>query len=374
VRLCVLLAWLMAAGWAAAANGAFPLPFRVPPRRHVADLGVCVQGAIAEVGVTDGQDTSDCTFGGGIHDVICTCKEGIWQAGGVGPAGPIGPKGDTGAQGPQGDPGPQGPAGAQGATGATGPAGPTGATGAAGTAGADGIPRTIQDEGVDLPLQVKINCIGAGIACSNDIANSRTNFTVTALSGSTGATDNRLLRSDGVDGTVAQGSDVTVSDASGGIVFLSVVGNALDIGTSSANNLRLVANGSARWNIQQNDGSFQNSGGGAGMALIDNGVSSATSPIYTFVSDRGLGLARAASGDGRLVANNVSVLGFKQSGSQNTATIYGALALTPQASPPLVCGGAGSEGMIYVDTSHALCYCNGTAWANLTPSDGGACS
>lgn len=51
-----------------------------------------------------------------------------------------------------------------------------------------------------------------------------------------------------------------------------------------------------------------------------------------------------------------------------------ALALTPRTSPPITCGGAGSEGTIYTDTSHALCYCGNGTWTNLTPLDGGSCS
>lgn len=51
-----------------------------------------------------------------------------------------------------------------------------------------------------------------------------------------------------------------------------------------------------------------------------------------------------------------------------------ALALTPRSSPSVTCGAANTEGVIYTDTSHALCYCNGTAWTNLTPGDGGSCS
>lgn len=47
--------------------------------------------------------------------------------------------------------------------------------------------------------------------------------------------------------------------------------------------------------------------------------------------------------------------------------------LAPIASPPATCDGT-TEGMVYQDASHALCACDGTAYVNLTPASGGACS
>lgn len=78
-----------------------------------------------------------------------------------------------------GTPGPQGPPGATGATGPQGAAGATGATGATGPAGADGLPRTIQDEGSPLPAEPALDCVGGGVACSDDATNARTLLAVT---------------------------------------------------------------------------------------------------------------------------------------------------------------------------------------------------
>jgi hypothetical protein len=75
--------------------------------------------------------------------------------------------------------GPAGANGANGTNGADGSAGANGTNGTNGTNGADGIPRTIQDEGVDLTQRLKINFVGAGVAATDDAANSRTNVTVT---------------------------------------------------------------------------------------------------------------------------------------------------------------------------------------------------
>jgi hypothetical protein len=71
-----------------------------------------------------------------------------------------------------------------------------------------------------------------------------------------------------------------------------------------------------------------------------------------------------------LRANSVTTM--KVTDSQVVVT--GNLRLVPLASPPVICGGANTEGVYYTDTSHAFCYCNGTSWTNLTPADGGSCS
>lgn len=48
--------------------------------------------------------------------------------------------------------------------------------------------------------------------------------------------------------------------------------------------------------------------------------------------------------------------------------------LTPRSAPPVTCGDAGTEGVIYDDSdgSKALCWCNGTAW--VVVAGAGACS
>jgi len=98
--------------------------------------------------------------------------------GAAGPTGATGATGATGSQGPAGPQGPQGPAGPTGATGAIGPAGPAGATGATGPqgpAGPAGAVAQIQNAGVNLPVEAKLNFTGGG--CTDDPANGRTNCT-----------------------------------------------------------------------------------------------------------------------------------------------------------------------------------------------------
>jgi hypothetical protein len=93
-----------------------------------------------------------------------TCRANA--SGGAGPTGATGP---TGAIGPTGATGPAGP------TGATGPAGPTGATG---PAGANGAISQIMDELTDLNVRGRVRFRGAGITCTDDAGNSRTDCEV----------------------------------------------------------------------------------------------------------------------------------------------------------------------------------------------------
>lgn len=44
-----------------------------------------------------------------------------------------------------------------------------------------------------------------------------------------------------------------------------------------------------------------------------------------------------------------------------------AIRVPPAVSPIVTCGAANSEGVIYTDTSRALCYCDGVAWQVLNP-------
>jgi len=54
----------------------------------------------------------------------------------------------------------------------------------------------------------------------------------------------------------------------------------------------------------------------------------------------------------------------------NTVTIGKGIILTPTASPPA----APSEGELYADTSHAVCYYNSTAWEKLNTGGTGTCA
>lgn len=60
-----------------------------------------------------------------------------------------------------------------------------------------------------------------------------------------------------------------------------------------------------------------------------------------------------------------------QRGAAGIVRIQDALRLTPVASPPAACA-AGTEGAIYSDDSHALCWCDASAWQKI--SGAGTCA
>lgn len=367
--------------------------------------------------VTDAASDASCTVGGGTVKLVCF-DNGSWSVVGLGVEGP---------EGPQGDPGPQGPAGATGATGPQGPQGIQGATGATGPAGADGADGADGTDGAAATIAVGTTTTGAA-GSSASVVNSGTSsaaifdFTIprgdtgatgsqgpTGNTGATGATGPQGPQGDagptgatgpagpvaGVptqvifnDGTAAGDTGFTfnkttdVLTLAGGVkvtsagsesaAAVSVVQAGTGLFQPSTNNLDVTLAGTSRVRFQASPESFVTTRASNGFALT-YGDSSATTPNYSYLGDTSTGMGRAGSADVRLVAGGSSVFGAKRVTGQNFGTFYGAMQLTPQASPPISCG-SGAEGVMYSDTSHALCYCNGTAYTNLTPADGGSCT
>jgi hypothetical protein len=304
---------------------------RVPPYRTVAELGACTNGKPKLAAVTDGLTDSDCAVGGGAEDVPCWCLDGAWTAGGAGPQG------------------------------ATGPQGPAGADGDDGAAGADGQPRQVQEEGADLTVRDKVNFIGAGITCADNAGQARTDCTVAAGSGdvvgpasSTAAavaafssTTGKALQNTGVLITTASGGGVQVGGASGPVV--KTLGSGI---------VSFLQSNETSWSLLNAEGLRAIDGAGTIKALIKADELSMASGICLKAASG----ATAGGGDTTLCRASAG------------AWTVGVIRFVPQASPPVTCGSGGSEGYQYTDTSHALCYCNGTAWTNLTPADGGSCS
>lgn len=74
----------------------------------------------------------------------------------------------------------------------------------------------IQDEGAPLTNRANLNFAGAGVTATDDSGNNATLVTIpggAGIGGSTGATDNAILRADGVGGGTVQNSLATVDDA-----------------------------------------------------------------------------------------------------------------------------------------------------------------
>lgn len=299
--------------------------------------------------VTDALSSSSCTIGGGSVKLICF-DNGSWVVVGLGIEGADGqaatiqvgsvttsspgssaevensgteteaifdftiPRGDTGAQGLQGLQGIQGIQGVQGVQGADG------------TNGSDGIPRTIQDEASDLTQRLKINFTGAGVTCTDNSGQSRTDCTIP---GSSVGPDLDI------PGTLSFGHP-----GNGSYPNLRESGNELTIGAR-----RLYA-----------------------YEFYACPGADCTSDAWRY-SQGGITGASASS-------SNFSISGTGSTGHIVIGPSGGAkmLRIPPSVNPPFSCGSADSEGAIYTDSSHALCFCDGTVWVNLTPTSGGSCS
>lgn len=207
---------------------------------------------------------------------------------------------------------------------------------------------------------------------------------LTSCADGTAITDNALLRGDGT--TKCQGSTVTVADSTGNLQWEGTTaddfeGNftfadptedwtwawssagalALPTGTASLPSLNLgTANvgwyrdaniGPNFWGFAASTPSFRL--GQAAIEFVGNGYLAWGNQTNTFASS--------------------SVDTLVQRASAGIVRFQDAIRLTPSTSPPVACA-AGTEGTIYSDTSHALCYCDGTSYNVLTGSGAGSCS
>jgi hypothetical protein len=83
---------------------------------------------------------------------------------------------------------------------------------------ASGGGHVIQDEGTPLAARANLNFAGAGVTATDDAGNDATLVTIpggAGIGGSTGGTDNAVLRSDGTGGATVQSSLATVDDSGG---------------------------------------------------------------------------------------------------------------------------------------------------------------
>lgn len=120
---------------------------------------------------------------------------------------------------------------------------------------------------------------------------------------------------------------------------------------------------------------------GAGSVVLGNGNTSAapTAAVINATGGSGTDIAGASltlaggkgTGTGAPGAVNISTSTVGTTGTtlqtlsaRVTVTAGGGVILVPLASPPETCD-AGHEGEMYSDTSHALCWCDGTTWTKL---------
>ena len=181
---------------------------------------------------------------------------------------------------------------------------------------------------------------------------------LTSCADGTALADNALMRADGT--TKCQGSTVTVADSTGDLQWEGTTADSFEGNFTFADP---TADWTWTWTA-------------TGQLVAPTTGFINVNPSYSFAGDEDTGIYDDA-------ANNT--IKFTAGGSRRAyigetafalnsgvvAYLDTLLYLTPAASPPIACNG-GNEGYIYTDTSHALCWCDGTTWQKL--SGAGTCA
>lgn len=180
----------------------------------------------------------------------------------------------------------------------------------------------------------------------------------TLVIGSTGSTTRAMLTANGTGGSTLQASPNITQDASNNLILGDSTG-ARELWFSSVSTAPLLRRNSTALRLIGNTGSEVAMQAGTFAAQDNSGISG----FYDIQVQNG---KKICFSDG---------VDFEQclgAGTGKSIRINDSLQLTPLASST-TCDGA-TEGKLYADTSHALCFCDGTSWVNLTPLSGGSCS
>lgn len=214
---------------------------------------------------------------------------------------------------------------------------------------------------------------------------------LTTADGGTALADNAIVRGDGTTGV--QGSTVTVEDSTGNLQWEGTTADGFEGNFTFADptadwTWNWLAAGAMRgpdgttalpaygFASDQNTGIY--SAGADTLALVSGGVDTLY-VLPTFLSSNvqvrsyenfRLGAAK------KLCWSDIANPGHSEQsclsqGGAAVVTVESTLHLTPIASPPRTCD-ATAEGDLYSDTSHALCWCDASAWQKL--SGAGTCA
>lgn len=218
---------------------------------------------------------------------------------------------------------------------------------------------------------------------------------LTSCSDGTALADNALMRADGT--TKCQGSTVTVADSTGDLQWEGTTADGFEGNFTFADP---TADWTWNWtgtgiaqgsHLELATGTGSNFYGDASVSLVVNRGSNGS--LMAFYN-KDNGAAVWARGTDNISVhqqfNSTSTIGWSSSynnagindtsigraaagvvGFADGSTGGGALHLNPLASPPRTCD-ATAEGDFYSDTSHALCWCDGSAWQKL--SGAGTCA
>lgn len=196
------------------------------------------------------------------------------------------------------------------------------------------------------------------------------------IGGTSGATDNAVIRADGTGGATIQSSLVSITDGGVVQVLRSGAGQVIQFGGTTGNHagLYLHSPGAGDWSLDVNSASDSAMGRlGTGMIYIKE--SHGASPEAQL--DTGLGGLLRLSSTGCVWWTSSS----NSSGTDDThicrsspavIQIDDSLRMRPRTSPPVTCGAANTLGVEYTDDSGAKCWCDGSAWVKV--AGGGTCA
>lgn len=244
---------------------------------------------------------------------------------------------------------------------------------------------------------------------------------LTSCADGTALADNSILRGDGT--TKCQGSAITVADTTGNLQWEGTTADDFEgnftfadptadwtwawgadgalTGATQFNleNLRLDGNTISTTNV---NGDLSLTPNGTGQVIVPHGAVATPGISVPGNNATGVHIVSGGTESFNYVINGVPVLfssaarlrlpGAAQFGwiaatdtnaneidtvlqrsAAGIVKLTNTLNLVPIASPPRTCD-ATAEGDIYSDTSHALCFCDGTTWNVLTGSGAGSCA
>ncbi len=124
----------------------------------------------------------------------------------------------------------------------------------------------------------------------------------------------------------------------------------------------------AATNVAVINNSFIRGYAATGGGIYWAGASSTSPGLVPRADDTNTGLGHVGADEGSFIAGGSQVGGWKKSGAELTLYASDLFQITPQASAPT----CAENGQVYVDTSGALCFCDGTSWSKAAGS--GSCS
>lgn len=196
------------------------------------------------------------------------------------------------------------------------------------------------------------------------------------IGGSTGGTDNAILRADGTGGATAQSSLATINDSgylnlpAGAVGTPSITFNTSGFGFyGDSNNLQVAYSGVRRWTFDASNLAFRSDASGQITWSGTAADSAATNDVGIGRSAAGvLKVTNASTGDGSLTAASLRATGYfrfpRVTALPGTPAAGDTVIVTDDSAAGACDSGAGS--------AQSLCQYNGSAWVSLGDGSGSA--